>query len=318
MSRISFFAIAALATLPVYGRVDRGDFTRWYEQRLRGPLQVSREQIQKARSFHYVLVKGFLGEVGGGYYADNRNELQAWGVPNSHIDIVSPSSHRSFVDNLPLLTNKFGKHFVGDEKLVIIAHSRGAVDTLAWALYNAGPIQKYVKDIFLLQGAFGGSGVADYFAGCGHEVDSRMEKYTTLFPILRNIYYGYYLNLWLGTGLGSLRRDNSSRFWRQMLSRFQDQIPLIRDKIHFVTASISDPDRASFILRPTAWYLKTYYGPNDGLVAIDDQAIEEVGNIVLATEGDHADFSSPQPISGRPPIYRHAFTSAAVLGAVQP
>ena len=57
---------------------------------------------------------------------------------------------------------------------MVIAHSRGACDTLAFALRNPRFVADRIQALFLVQGPFGGTGVADYVAGEGPPMDGRM------------------------------------------------------------------------------------------------------------------------------------------------
>jgi hypothetical protein len=313
--RIFVLVGIAFSTLS-FGQIERNDFTEWFRSSFNRASAFPTERAEKARNLRYVFVKGFLNELTPGYFTDNIARLKSLGVPDSHIDIVSPSSGQSFTGNVGNLNRKLSRHFTGKEELVIIAHSRGAVDALAWAIYNAGPFQRNVKELFLVQGPFGGSGVADYFSGEGHPIDFRMPKYAFVAGFLKGLYYGGAVDFWIQEGMSTLTTRVSSAFWKRTLRNFSGMIPLVREKIHFITAS-TYPDEVSTILLPAAWYLHTYYGSNDGLVVRRDQAIEEVGNIILTIKGDHASLTNAWPMSDFPSTYRQAFTDAIVLSVTK-
>ena len=68
--------------------------------------------------------------------------------------------------------------FAGDrpERLILIAHSRGACDALTFALREPGFVRDRVEALLLIQGAFGGTGLADYVLGEGEPMDDRMSQ----------------------------------------------------------------------------------------------------------------------------------------------
>ncbi len=98
----------------------------------------------------------------------NAQELRARGVPRDAIHFIYPSSHKSIEENAEAVRASIrGDRRDRSESLVVVAHSRGACDTLAFALENPQFVRTRVRGLFLVQGPFGGTGVADYVAGEG-------------------------------------------------------------------------------------------------------------------------------------------------------
>ena len=95
---------------------------------------------------------------------------------------------------------------LGPEKLVVIAHSRGACDALAFALQHPEFVAEHIHALFLIQGAFGGTALADYVVGEGPPMDRRMPLgHRVAGHALANI-EGYLLDHGKHGGLPSLSR----------------------------------------------------------------------------------------------------------------
>src|SRR5206468_311710 len=89
--------------------------------------------------FRYVFVGGFASERMTGYFSQCEKELRAFGVPSDAIDSIFPSSHELYEGNSDEVRARFLEIAAkGPEPLVVIAHSRGACDALAFAA--AGPV----------------------------------------------------------------------------------------------------------------------------------------------------------------------------------
>ena len=89
----------------------------------------------------------------------NAKELRAQGVPRRAIHFIYPSSHKTVQENAEAVRAQFQEIArLGPEKLVVIGHSRGACDTLAFALENPAFVADHIQALFLVQGPFGGTG----------------------------------------------------------------------------------------------------------------------------------------------------------------
>src|SRR5690349_10206739 len=108
------------------------DFVRYFNDHYAGTRAAPR-----ARDLHYIFVAGFLNEHILGYFDDNIRELKRLGVPASRISIVRPKSDRTFEENSAELRKDLAAIFRREtDRAVVFAHSRGAVDALAFALAN--------------------------------------------------------------------------------------------------------------------------------------------------------------------------------------
>jgi len=75
------------------------------------------------------------------------------------------------------------------------------------------------------------------------------------------------------------------------------------------------PSRLRLFKRATCWYLQTYDGPNDGLVALEDQSLPVVGTVLATLEAGHADLTTRAPFSAPATRQlRRALMQAIVMG----
>src|SRR5262249_18517170 len=102
-------------------------FEGWFRSAVDGDLDVPEVVTRKARTFRYAFVTGFRNERMPGYFSQNMAELKALGVPHRQIHVINPSSSQTSEANLEDVRSGFleiaGE---GPERLVVIAHSRGA------------------------------------------------------------------------------------------------------------------------------------------------------------------------------------------------
>jgi hypothetical protein len=159
-----------------------------------------------------------------------------------------------------------------------------------------------------VQGPFGGSKIADYFLGYGTAPDSRL-------PILNRFYLttlaGILKNDIKREVLHSLSSHFLQFFWKDKLTRFGKNVPLVQDKLWYITSK-EHPAYMGPLLFYSGSYLKTYYGPNDGLVLTQDQLVEGVGNLLFTATADHFDLVQPWPLSNASKNVRNALMRSIV------
>jgi hypothetical protein len=200
--------------------------------------------------------------------------------------------------------------------LVIIAHSRGACDTLAFALENAEFVRDHVGFLFLVQGPFGGTPLADYVLDEGKPIDKQMNrKHRALGRLAGKVERNLYKR---GThaGMSSLTRNASQTFWERMLEEYADAIPIVGPKTFYLTSQIH-PDELFFVQSATGHYLHTYYGPNDGVVPVADQFLLELGSVLGVLELAHSDLTQKYPSSHAPRQFRRALIQSILMAVGQ-
>jgi pimeloyl-ACP methyl ester carboxylesterase len=293
-------------------------FERWFQSAVEGGLEVPEAVAVKGRSFRYVFVGGFRNENMPGYFAQNMAELQALGVPKRRIHVILPSSSRTSEDNADDVRARFQEiAATGTEKLVIIAHSRGACDALAFALGNPSFVEERVEALFLIQGAFGGSGAADYIVGKGQPMDRRM---ALRHRILANLLGRVARVMAKKAGLDALEemtREASRAFWAKTLEKYADAKAKVGSKTFYVRTSIA-PSKLAFARRAIAWYIQIAYGPNDGLIALADQTLPAIGSVIGTIEAGHADLTHRFPATRAPRAFRQALTRSLLMVVGQP
>ena len=135
-------------------------FRASFASALAGELTIPTDVKRVARGYRYVFVGGFMNEGMTEYFKQNARELRAVGVPRQAIHYIYPSSHETIEGNAAAVRARFQEFAArGPEKMVVIAHSRGACDTLAFALSHAQFVSDHIQALFLIQGPFGGTGL---------------------------------------------------------------------------------------------------------------------------------------------------------------
>lgn len=267
--------------------------------------------LPRAGNEHYVFVAGFLNEGIPGYFGENIRELKKLGVPAARISVVKPKSGKTFEENSTIL--KRGLIEILKEKTdraVIFAHSRGAIDALAFALQNPDYIRDQVTAIFLVQGAFGGSGIADYIRGTGHALDDSMpQPYRTFFYLTGRT--EKLLDPCIERGLTALTREKAREFWKALLRDHADAIPVVSEKAYYIVGKEKPSDVAP-VIRANAYYLHTYYGENDGMVTAADQTLSGIGTTLAVVKADHSDLTNGSGLSNSPRKLREALMRAIV------
>ncbi|MBP6219322.1 MAG: hypothetical protein KA436_12115, partial [Oligoflexales bacterium] len=191
------------------------------------------------------------------------------------------------------------------KKIVIIGHSKGALESLIFALENKFFVRDHVEAMFLIQGPFLGSPIADYLVGRGRAVDERIPFFSRIF-----LHSAYYV---LGTALSSealhsMTSHSIFNFWDARKTEIEASPQDITEPIFFIRTH-QDYRKMSFFIDESGRYLDTYYGSNDGLVMLEDQSLPSVGQTIATLDDtDHADLMLPSPLSSKDKNYRIAFT----------
>jgi pimeloyl-ACP methyl ester carboxylesterase len=206
---------------------------------------------------------------------------------------------------------------LGPERLVVIAHSRGACDALAFALQNPRFVRDRIHALFLVQGPFGGTGVADYVAGEAPPMDRRLPlRFRAVTQVLGGL-EARALKRGKHGGLAEMTRQASQDFWEQTLEEHADAIPIVGPKTFYVTTETA-PSRLRLFKRATASYLRTFSGPNDGMVALDDQSLPDVGTVLAVLDAGHTDLTNKYPSARATQQLRKALIQGVVMAVGRP
>ena len=285
-------------------------FRCWFEAARQGKLDIPEAVRRDARRYRYVFVEGFWNERMHGYFSRNIQELRALGVPLDAIHTISPSSHQAGESHAAAVRDAFqavAAH--GRERLVVIAHSRGACDALAFALSESDFVRDRVAALFLVQGPFGGTGIADYVTGDGPPTNRSMPPRHR--AVVRLLAWFQNLRLAAGShaGLHEMTRQASRDYWTLASRQQAAALPIVGPKTYFITTESRAP-RLRPIRRAFATYLTAYFGPNDGVVVRDDQSLPGLGAIVRLRDIGHNDLTRHFPAG------RRGRTRAALIDAI--
>lgn len=280
------------------------------------------EVSRNASQLHFLFVKGFLSEgMPGLYFREHVSELKQLGVPARQISVLAPCSGSSLEENQTELKETAQRVAGSGRRLVLIGHSRGAVDVLAFAVRNPKFVEDHVAAIFLIQGAFGGSGVADFLTGRGNPLDERIpwlyrQKLNLLAdgtPLLGGL-------IGIDEGLKELTRATAGDFWKKMLQENGEATQSIGPKVYYILGK-QDPKKMAMVVQVTGYYLHYSYDcaasgdekntcPNDGLVHLRDQSVAGLGRPLAIFQSDHAGLTNSNPISNLPDYVRRSLTRA--------
>jgi hypothetical protein len=289
------------------------DFRDYFEAARKGRLEFPALALKEAQGYRYVFVGGFHSERMPGYFAQNAKELRAIGVPKKAIHFIYPSSHDTVAGNANTVCERFEDIAdSGPEKLVVIAHSRGSCDTLAFALENPEFVAEHVHAMFLIQGPFGGTGLADYIVGDGPPIDGKMALGNRLIAHALAKAEGFLVDRGKHGGLSELSRRASDEFWRIMLEEGSAAVPIVGPKTFYITGQIPASGHRLF-QRAIASYLETNIGENDGIVALSDQSLTGLGTVLAVLDAGHTDLTNRFPSGKASARMRKAVVDAIVM-----
>jgi hypothetical protein len=166
--------------------------------------------------------------------------------------------------------------------------------------------------MFLVQGAFGGTGAADYMMGEGSLMDHRMPWRLRVLAYALGSFERYLLHRGKHGGLAGLTRAGSERFWAEIREEYAEAVAVVGPKTFYVTSQVS-PTQLRLFHRAIAVYLKTYYGPNDGMVALVDQSLPGLGTCLGVLDAGHTDLTHRFPSTRAPRRLRKALIQAILM-----
>lgn len=306
-------AFVAFLSLGMAFKTYAWTFEKQFKEFQRAEKAYLQEDVKnQAAQYHYVFIPGFLNEGLPTYFEDNITALEAAGIKNDSISVFNSSSFTAPSDNVHLLQKQMEK-IPTNKKIVMIGHSKGAVEGLLFAIENKEFVQKRVQAVFLVQGAFLGSPIADYIAGKGHAVDSKIPFFGRMF--LESAHY-VLSRLIVTNGLLALTSSNINEFWGSKSIEPQ-HVDTLDNKVFYIK-SRQNYRYMSLFIDNAGRYLETYYGDSDGIVILDGQSLSHVGRTIATIEGaDHTDLMLSAPLSNREKKYRFAFTNTLLTWLVR-
>jgi pimeloyl-ACP methyl ester carboxylesterase len=289
------------------------EFRAWFDTASKRKLTIPDDVSQRAARYRYVLINGLDIGFTQGCFVQNAKELRAIGVPRKAIHFIDPSSRGTVAENAASVRSEIESlAALGPEKLVLIGHSRGACAVLAFALESPEFVAKRVHALFLIQGPFGGTAVADYVVGEGSAMDKRMPPVARVAGQVMGRLESSVLNQGKRQVITSMTRKASDNFWDDLMETNVDAIPTVGPKTFYVTSRTS-ASRHPLLQRVTAHYLGAYYGPNDGVVALEDQTIPGLGTVLATLDAGHTDLTHRFPSARPSQRLRRALVDAIIM-----
>jgi hypothetical protein len=305
----------ALAPEPpaVHSRISPENFQAWFDRAARHKLSIPDEVRRNAAKYQYVFINGLDIGFMPGCFVQNAKELRALGVPAEAIHIVEPSSRETVAESTRSVRTRI-KAIAAKrpEKLVLIGHSRGACAALAFALESPRFVARHVEALFLVQGPFGGTALADYVVGEGAAIDRRMPPVARIAGQAIGRLESRAIKQDKHAVVASMTRRSSNDFWEDLLERSAEAIPVVAPRTFYVT-SRTGPARHPLFQRVTASYLGTYYGPNDGVIALEDQSLPGLGTVLAVLDVGHTDLTYRFPSARPNQRLRRALIDAIIM-----
>lgn len=289
-----FLVMALLIAPPVFSE-ERTEFESWIFQHIHGNFVPDQHHLERAKNYHYFFVTGFLNEALRlsfvEYYYDLIREMRHYRMAALHSPISLPSTETASV-NAEKLYGIFSEEAPGDQKdLVLIGHSKGALELFLMSLKHPDFIRKRVRAVFLLQGAIGGSPIADYIAGDPEAgVPDKLqwwERGAFEFIMLKSSA----LRRIVEKGLHSLTRKNAKSSWEN-IGITEEEKTLLNEHLFYVCSKIRRDGIGLLSILGKFLYLnhgRENGGQNDGLVLLKDQYTDWFGKPLATLTADHSD-----------------------------
>ncbi len=150
------------------------DLTRAYLDAYAGNCAFGAAQVAALRRHQVLLVPGYFSNLDPNYYVDQLRWLHQLGVAHEKV-AVKPG--QSIAVNAAIIAEAIG---AAAKPVLLLTHSKGSVDALE-ALRTVPALRRKVSGWVSLQGAFGGSPVADWL------LDG-----TVLDPIVSTLILGFF------------------------------------------------------------------------------------------------------------------------------
>jgi hypothetical protein len=205
---------------------------------------------------HFVFVTGYNSEKIPGYMTENMRVLIENESP--FVDQIRPPSETSIAQNLPFVKTRLLDLFRqgGQRPLVIIAHSKGGLETINTLLRNAIDFPpSVVERVYLVQSPLGGSPYTDRVMA---KWDESIFSWNPYYWMLRSQHAGF---------LSMLTVQVNKDLAESARAATPDQLQSLSRRTYLVRSSQS-LESVSKSLKESAEALRDL-GPNDGLLPVD-------------------------------------------------
>lgn len=241
-----------------------------------------KEDSKNLKDYNFVLVPGIFNEVLTFYFTEHRYYLINQGVPREQIhrinnsSLLSPEEESLKISDLILKINN-------DKPIVILAHSKGALESL----YALGRGHSKVQKAFLIQSPLDGIGSYEL------SYDDKFKSHPDKNLLLSALQVGASLNY-----IKSKHEKFSKAYLRKSLQPILGKDELV-NKLVFITTESKYEDLPYKFRLLGSLYQKYFGSAGDGVVLTQDQIPFELqgsGSIcTLHLEGDHGTYVKAAP-----------------------
>ncbi len=113
-------------------------------------------------------------------------------------------------------------------------------------------------------------------------------------------------------GLGDLTHEAAHAFWTKRLAESKDAAAVVGPKTYYITAA-TRPCRLGLFRRAAAKYLGVDHVENDGVVAVRDQSLPDLGTTLATLDAAHADLVQRFPVARGGRRLRRALTQSILM-----
>jgi hypothetical protein len=254
---------------------------------------------EKVQSHQFVFISGVLQEYVSPYFKRSSTYLtKTFGAPKS--PVLSPGTLNDLEASMTKLYNEILTIYEKSQKpLIVISHSKGSV-IMHLILFKHPELVRdgIVKKSISLQGAFGGSKVADYIVSDHSSWFGKL--LSPIFRLVKPI-------------AEPLVSDTSQKDLRDSLNTLSSSdFNLVNDIIYYIR-STKVPRRTISYLRIFNSLLTKNYGKNDGMILVEDQMMDTIGTDLGVIDNiDHIDFILDRPLSASKAKNREVITQMIV------
>jgi pimeloyl-ACP methyl ester carboxylesterase len=247
--------------------------------------------LKHVGELQFLFIAGFLHEAIPGYFIDNMAVTKELGADAS---ALFPSSGQTVSDTADVVRDEVLTRYQANKRpVVLVGHSKGGAEALLAVLrYPELVTLGVVEKVIVIQGALGGSPVADR---------------------LRSV--GAVGGLPVHFGLEALTREKARALFKLELEALrrkapQETIDFVFSKVFYVRACSGDGQVALELLPSYEFLKRQGSGKNDGLVLVEDQRLYEGGTDLGVLDSDHGSLTVSSFVSASTPRQRRAFTRA--------
>src|SRR5579885_1182880 len=222
------------------------------------PIQA--QVLEAVRDRPVLMIAGIMNETIPGYFKDNMKVVRK-DFGQKQVRRLMPSSQAQVEENAPRVARwirKAWKDF-GGKPVLLLAHSKGANETLLAVLSDPGLLRDGIIDrLVFIQGALNGSHIADLL------LDNDAGDWPAAQP------FHWIFHDW--KGLWSMTtREAWPTLEKALSGASAEDLALLDSKLYYVRAEQDVEKKCSWELQAMHLFVNTFYGESDGVMMPKDE-----------------------------------------------